>query len=232
VTIDDRNFRLSRDVLPRRVQAALTLDMEARTFAGDAELTLSVERPVRSIVLHAVELDVSQAEVQAGMRELKEQGEFKDGVFRRRADVEGKRNMDGYQAIWEHVNERPMVYPKPRYPQPIFMDPANYEWVPVEGAPGVCEKLMGVFTERRCEARFLRLAPQARLRASGRKIYFVLTGDGQVSGPVSGQAYRRYTTVFSEQEEETAFDAETPTEILVFGLPHLETPAHYAIAAE
>ena len=40
--------------------------MDARTFAGDAELTLSVERPVRSIVLHAVELDVSQAEVQAG----------------------------------------------------------------------------------------------------------------------------------------------------------------------
>ena len=69
---------------------------------------------------------LSQAEVHAGMRELREEGEFKDGVFRRRADVEGKRNLDGYQAIWEHVNERPMVYPKPRYPQPIFMDPANY----------------------------------------------------------------------------------------------------------
>src|SRR5262245_30343191 len=40
--------------------------MEARAFAGDAELTLSVERPVRSIVLHAVDLDVSQAEVTAG----------------------------------------------------------------------------------------------------------------------------------------------------------------------
>ena len=77
---------------------------------------------------------LSQAEVQAGMQELKQEGEFKDGVFRRRADVEGKRNLDGYQAIWEHVNERPMVYPKPRYPQPIFMDPASYDWVPVEGA--------------------------------------------------------------------------------------------------
>ena len=66
MTTDDRNFRLSRDVLPRRVQALLTLDMDARSFAGDAELTLSVERPVRSIVLHAVELDVSQAEVQVG----------------------------------------------------------------------------------------------------------------------------------------------------------------------
>ena len=57
MTTDDRNFRLSRDVLPRRFQATLTLDLDARTFAGDAELTLSVEQPVRSIVLHAVELD-------------------------------------------------------------------------------------------------------------------------------------------------------------------------------
>ncbi|HET6984530.1 MAG TPA: M1 family aminopeptidase [Myxococcaceae bacterium] len=68
MTTDDRNFRLSRDVLPRRTQAALTLDMEARTFAGEAELTLSVERPVRSIVLHAVDLDVSQAEVHSAGR--------------------------------------------------------------------------------------------------------------------------------------------------------------------
>ena len=52
---------------------------------------------------------LSQAEVQAGMQALKREGEFKDGVFRRRADVEGKRNVDGYQAIWEHANGRPMA---------------------------------------------------------------------------------------------------------------------------
>jgi len=133
-----------------------------------------------------------------------------------------------------------VLFRSQRYRDPIMMSPEHFEWVPVEGAPGVCEKLMGVFTERRCEARFLRLAPRARIRASGRTIYFVLTGDGQVSSEVSsqvssqvsGQAYRRYTTVFCAQEEAAAFDAETPTEILAFGLPHLETPAHYAIAAE
>ncbi|HUM13942.1 MAG TPA: M1 family aminopeptidase [Myxococcaceae bacterium] len=68
MTTDDRNFRLSRDVLPRRTQATLALDLDARTFTGDAELTLSVEQPVRSIVLHAVELQVSDAEVQAAGR--------------------------------------------------------------------------------------------------------------------------------------------------------------------
>ena len=68
MTTDDRNFRLSRDVLPRRIQTSLDLDLDARTFAGDAELMLSVEQPVRSIVLHALELQISHAEVHAAGR--------------------------------------------------------------------------------------------------------------------------------------------------------------------
>jgi len=68
VTTDDRNFRLSRDVHPRRFQATLTLDLDARAFTGDADLTLSVERPVRSIMLHAVELHLVHAEVHAAGR--------------------------------------------------------------------------------------------------------------------------------------------------------------------
>jgi hypothetical protein len=171
---------------------------------------------------------MTQEQMEAGTAELKAHGTFEKGVFRRNEGEEGKRNLDGYQAVWEHVNKRPMNYPAQRYHDPIMMSPEHFEWVPLEGAPGVCEKLMGVFTERRCEARFLRLAPQARIRASGRKIYFILTGDGQVGG----QAYRRYTTVSCEQEEEAAFAAEAPTEMLVFGLPQLDKPAHYAIAAE
>jgi hypothetical protein len=171
---------------------------------------------------------MTQQQMEAGTAELKTHGTFEKGVFRRNEGEEGKRNVDGYQAVWEHVNKRPMNYPAQRYHDPIMMSPEHFEWVPVEGAPGVCEKLMGMFTERRCEARFLRLAPQARIRATGRKIYFVLTGDGQVGG----QAYRRHTTVFCEREEEAAVEAETPTEILVFGLPRLDTPAHYAVAAE
>ena len=126
---------------------------------------------------------MTQQQLEAGTAELKTHGTFEKGVFRRNEGEEGKRNVDGYQAVWEHVNKRPMNYPAQRYHDPIMMSPEHFEWVPVEGAPGVCEKLMGVFTERRCEARFLRLAPQARIRATGRKIYFVLTGDGQGGRP-------------------------------------------------
>jgi hypothetical protein len=160
---------------------------------------------------------LSQSEVKAGMEELKQEGEFKDGVFRRRADVEGKRNMDGYQAIWEHANGRAMVYPKPRYPQPIFMDPNNYEWVPVAGQPGVCEKLLGVFTERRSEASFLHLDAGARFTAQGKGVYVVVRG----AGSAGDQPIRALTTVYLDAGETVTFTAREATELLHFGLPNL-----------
>jgi hypothetical protein len=160
---------------------------------------------------------LSQAEVQAGMRELRAEGEFKDGVFRRRADVEGKRNLDGYQAIWEHVNGRPMVYPKPRYPQPIFVDPANYDWVPVEGAPGVAEKLLGVFTERRSVAGLFKLDAGASYAARGKGVYVVTRG----AGSVGGEPLRPLTTLYLGSGETATITAREETEFLHFGLPNL-----------
>ena len=160
---------------------------------------------------------LSQAEVKRGMQALESEGEFKDGVFRRRADVEGKRNMDGYQAIWESVNGRPMVYPKPRYPQPIFMDPANYEWVAVAGAPGVYEKLLGVFTERRSEAGFLKLDAGVRYEARGKSVHVVLRGAGRIGD----KPLRALTTVYLAADETATFVAQEETELLHFGLPDL-----------
>src|SRR5207302_5332738 len=110
---------------------------------------------------------LSRDDVKAGMDALKQFGEFKDGVFFRRDGKPGKRNMDAYQAIWEHVNQRPMVYPKPRYATPILMEPAHYEWVPVEGARGAFEKLLGVFTERRNEMGFIKIEAGAAYPAKG-----------------------------------------------------------------
>ena len=173
---------------------------------------------------------LSQTQVQAGMQALKAEGEFKDGVFRRRADVEGKRNLDGYQAIWEHVNARPMVYPKPRYPQPIFMDPSTYDWVPVEGAPGVAEKLLGVFTERRSEAGFFRLEAGARFTARGKGVYVVTRG----SGTVEGAPMRALTTVHLAAGERDLCCA-GGDRALHFGLPNLaglRLPVHDEAPAE
>jgi hypothetical protein len=171
---------------------------------------------------------MAQEQMEAGMAELKKHGRFEKGVYRRNDGEDGKRNVDGYQAIWEYVNKRPMKYPEPRYHDPIMINPEHFSWVPEEGQAGVSEKLMGVFTERGTEARLLELEPTATLRSTGRRIFFVLSGTGRVAG----DTYRRLTTVLCERGEETNFTASAATEILVLGLPKLESSATHAVAAE
>jgi hypothetical protein len=124
-----------------------------------------------------------------------------------------------------------MVYPKPRYPQPIFMDPANYEWVPVAGQRGVSEKLLGVFTERRSEASFFRLDAGASFAARGKGVYMVTRG----SGSVGGQTLRALTTVYLDAGETATITAREETELLHFGLPDLaglRMPVHDQAPAE
>jgi hypothetical protein len=160
-------------------------------------------------------------EVKAGMEQLKQFGEFKDGVFHRREGVpgilRGKSNMDAYQAIWEHVHGREMIYPKGRYDAPIMMDAANFDWAPVKGAPGVSEKLFGVFTERRTEARLLKLAAGARYEVAGRGVYLLLSGAGEAAG----QPLKQYTTVFLDNGERGTLEASDASELLHYGLPDL-----------
>jgi hypothetical protein len=171
---------------------------------------------------------MTEHQLERGTEELKQFGRFEKGVFRRNEDVEGKRNVDGYQAVWEHVHKRAMKYPEPRYHDPIMIDPSHFEWVALDGAAGVSEKLMGVFTERRTQLRQLRLEPQARHRVEGRAAYFVISGSGQVNG----EPYGAHTTVFCDHGEEATFAAATVTEILVLGLPTFAAAVPQQIAAE
>jgi len=161
---------------------------------------------------------LSRAEVKASMEELGAFGEFKDGVFRRNDGAAGKKNLDGYQAIWEHRNKRPMKYPRPRYNRPVFMDPANLNWTAVEGCPGVSEKFLGVFTECRTRAAVVRIETGATFTTGGRRSIF-LVRDG--AGEVEGQPYRTFTTVFTEKGETAAFRAGTATTLLSVDLPDL-----------
>jgi mannose-6-phosphate isomerase-like protein (cupin superfamily) len=159
----------------------------------------------------------SRNEVKSAMDALDEFGKFEGGVYRRREGVPGKRNLDGFQAIWEHINQRPMVYPKGRYPAPILMDPANFAWTQVESAAGTEEKLLGVFTERRTESRLLRLDAGADYYAKGRGLYFVVSG----AGTVFDQDYRGLSTVYLKKGERAMFKASAESQILLLGLPDL-----------
>ncbi len=153
---------------------------------------------------------LSNAETRKAMRELNKLGEFKDGVFRRHVAFHGKKNADGNQAIWEHHHQRPIAFPKPRYPEPIMMDPKNFAWVPVAGAPGAYEKLLGVFTERRTEAGLYRLDPGAALTVKGNGVFLTLRGAGAV-----GEAPLRTLTTWHVARGESVKVTEGPFESFI-----------------
>jgi hypothetical protein len=160
---------------------------------------------------------LSRGEVQAGTEELKKFGTFEGGIFHRNDDSEGRRNTDAYQAIWEHVHGRRMDYPKPRYRDPIMVDPENYEWLPVDRMPGVSYKPLGTFTERQSAATLIKLAGGARYRAGGRSVYLVLSG----SGVVHDAPYRPLTAIHLEEGEAADLVARDETELLCLVLPDL-----------
>lgn len=158
-------------------------------------------------------------EVKAGMEELKQYGTFKDGIFHRNEGIPGRRNSDAYQAIWEHVHGREMIYPKGRYDAPIYADSENYGWAPVGTGQGVSEKLFGVWTERRTEAGMLLLDEGASHRVAGRGVYLVLSG----AGDCEGTPLQQFTTVYLDQGEATLLHASEAMELLHYGLPDLST---------
>ncbi|HZP96322.1 MAG TPA: M1 family metallopeptidase [Candidatus Limnocylindria bacterium] len=59
----DRNFRLSKDVLPSRYELHFDLDLDTWTSRGREEITLRTARPSREIVLHAVEIEIASATI-------------------------------------------------------------------------------------------------------------------------------------------------------------------------
>ncbi len=78
---------------------------------------------------------MSYEELGRGHAELARLGSFEDGVFRREPGQPGRKNQDGYEAIWEHVNRRELRYPEPRWDEPVSMRVAAFAWTGL--APGV-----------------------------------------------------------------------------------------------
>ena len=105
---------------------------------------------------------VGSARLQQAKDEMKEFGTFEKGIFKRIGQLGPgeKRNQDAYEAIWEHVNKRKLVYPKPRYGEPILIKPANFEWETSEEQPGFARKQLCVFSERHLQFAIAKLEPE------------------------------------------------------------------------
>ena len=161
-------------------------------------------------------------EVKAGMEELKKFGEFKDGIFHRNEDVPGRRNSDAYQAIWEHVHGREMVYPKGRYDAPIYCDFEELRLGAGEGRQGRVRKAVrgldrAAHRSRPVEARAGR-EPHGRRAAASISC---------CPAPAIARASRCSNTplFILETGETTTLRASETMELLHYGLPDLSDMA-------
>src|SRR4051794_34115845 len=68
--MNDAEFRLPRHVRPERYTVHLTPDLDTWSFTGDESIVLTLDRAVRRIELHAVDLEITRAEATAGRRRL------------------------------------------------------------------------------------------------------------------------------------------------------------------
>ena len=153
--------------------------------------------------------------------ELGKTGSF-DGPFYVRPD--GKREW-GLNTVWQHVFGVKLKYPRSRYKSPIIANPKCFNWLRLAGAPGVEHKFMGAFSERGVWIEMIRLRPNAAwssLDARARRLFVVLSGNGQAAGRPVG-----YLTALQVEPGET-FDLRAANDeltLFLIGLPPIETPA-------
>jgi hypothetical protein len=122
----------------------------------------------------------SAAEREAAIVELKKSGEFRKGVYFPNPGT-GRKNQDAFEACWEQINQRELIYPEPRFQRPVFMNTNSFAWRPLDGAPGVAEKQLGAY-ELSFGMRYVRIDQGATHRIPGRTICYVLAGDGSAGG--------------------------------------------------
>ena len=162
---------------------------------------------------------ISTRQMQQGFAALARCGEFKGGVFYRRTG-EGPKSQDAFEAIWEHVCGRKLVYPPPRYDTPILMTPASFAWIEDAAEPRIGRKLLGEFTERGTRLDMLRLAAGASAtlgRSQARVLAFALSG----SGESAGEEWRAHSAWRIEGGEAATIAAAAPAELFIITLPLL-----------
>ncbi|MFD6517671.1 hypothetical protein [Rhodococcus sp. NPDC060176] len=116
-----------------------------------------------------------------------------------------------------------VTFPRPRYKNVVIMDPTVYNWIPVEGAPGVSRRYLGAFTERAFWIEFIKIdagATWTNKTDAGRQLMVLMSGQGTVDGTGIG----KLAALQVEAKETLSFTASEETVIYNVGLPMIELP--------
>jgi hypothetical protein len=161
---------------------------------------------------------ISKSRVATAMKEMSRRGEFKNGAFCWKDSDGGTHNQDSFEALWEHVYGQPLEYAKPRYLDPVLMQPAHFTWVASSNEPGVSHKTLGVFTEKQTEVSLLRLDTGARHLSDGGRAYFTASGEGHTDK----DRWSSRTAIHLLPGEQAEFVATAPSQFLVIRFSGLE----------
>jgi hypothetical protein len=83
-----------------------------------------------------------------------------------------------------HRERREIKFPRPRYQSVLIMNPEHFNYLPVEGAPGVERKYFGAFTERAFWIEYVKIASGTDWTSTvdtGRRLIVALSGAATVA---------------------------------------------------
>jgi hypothetical protein len=162
---------------------------------------------------------MNNPEGREGSHQMQKIGRFEKGIYRYEDENGVTHNQDGFEAVWEYVNGAKINYVKPRYKEPVVIDPDAYEWRPVHGAAGVSLKPLGLFNERGTAANLYRLEPGAVLAVAAEanpRLFFTTAGGVELEGSDLGL----YGTVALARDESVSLvGGREGAQVLRFDMP-------------
>jgi hypothetical protein len=150
------------------------------------------------------------------LKEMSEVGEFKNGVYSTIDPETGKKhNQDGSAAMYEYVNKVELVYPEPRYEDPIPINPAAFEWRELDD--NLLYKPLGTLTEDGLSLWMMHWeGPCEYSFPVGDSQFLFTTADGVV---VDGKSRPAETAAYSPVGHLLELDGESGGEAFVIGVP-------------
>jgi len=132
---------------------------------------------------------MSPEERRRGFDDLLKKGSFEKGAYNWHDEKGQVHRQDAYEAIWEYIRGRKLVYPEPRYTTQVVMNPDHFGWLADSKQRGVSRKWLGTFTERQLHVSYVRVEPGAILRVEkypAPQIVFVVKGAVSYQGKSCG----------------------------------------------
>jgi hypothetical protein len=159
---------------------------------------------------------MTRAQHDATHGEMQTVGEFREGYYITTDASGNEHRTDGRNAVWETFTGLKLIYPTPRYPQPVMMEPAGFSWRQRPGT-GVSQKVLGRFTEDDVYVSNNRWDEDGGvLTLSSERTQLLWIIDGNLA--IDGASYQPETAIISEYGETSVLSGALDTQAVVFGL--------------